>query len=67
MRLESSFEANFSQTKSLNDWLKAAFLRLIAEEMGLEIKKHDQASLDAKIFSRMKALKISFPEDYYLA
>jgi chemotaxis protein methyltransferase CheR len=65
MRLESSFEVNSSPTQSLNDWLKAAFLRLIVEEMGLEIRKHDHASLDAKIFSRMKALKISFPENYY--
>jgi chemotaxis protein methyltransferase CheR len=49
----------------LNDWLKAAFLRLIAEETGLEIKRHDQGALDAKIFSRMKALRIPFPEYYY--
>jgi chemotaxis protein methyltransferase CheR len=65
MVLESSFEVNFPQTKLLNNWIKTAFLRLIVEEMGLEIKKHDQASLDAKIFSRMKALKIFFPENYY--
>jgi chemotaxis protein methyltransferase CheR len=65
MGSKSNFEANFSQEKSLNNWLKTAFLRLIAEEIGLEIKKHDQSTLDAKILSRMKALKISFPEDYY--
>lgn len=65
MGSKSNFEASFSQTNPLNKWLKTAFLRLIVEETGLEIKKHDQDALDAKILSRMKAQKISFPEDYY--
>lgn len=45
--------------------LKEAFIRLIAQHTGLEIRERDQADLSEKIFVRMKALNISFPEDYY--
>ncbi len=69
MGSKSKFEVGFPQKKSqehfLNDWLKTAFIKLIAEETGLEIKKHDQTSLDEKIFSRMKINKIIFPDNYY--
>ncbi|MBE9141382.1 chemotaxis protein CheR [Nodosilinea sp. LEGE 07088] len=64
-RSEADSPPKKSQKNLLNDWLKSAFIKLIAEETGLEIKKHDQASLDEKFFSRMKAKKISFPDDYY--
>ncbi|MBD0261911.1 MAG: protein-glutamate O-methyltransferase CheR [Tolypothrix sp. Co-bin9] len=45
--------------------LKEAFIRLIAQHTGLEIRERDQADLSEKIFVRMKALNISFAEDYY--
>jgi chemotaxis protein methyltransferase CheR len=45
--------------------LAEAFIRLIAQHTGLEIRERDQADLSEKIFVRMKALNIFFPEDYY--
>ena len=54
-----------SNTESLNIKLKHAFIRLITKHTGLEIRERDQASLSEKIFLRMKAVKLYFPEVYY--
>lgn len=51
--------------KHLNIALKQAFIQLIAKQTGLEVRKLDQATLDEKIFFRIKALKLSSPEQYY--
>ncbi|MGI2901787.1 CheR family methyltransferase [Tolypothrix sp. VBCCA 56010] len=45
--------------------LTEAFIKLIAQHTGLEIRERDQADLSEKIFFRMRALNILFPEDYY--
>jgi len=50
---------------SLNEWLKQAFIQLIARHTGLVIREQDQAALSEKIFLRMKALELDFPETYY--
>ncbi len=49
----------------LNEWLKEAFIQLITKHTGLVIREQDQAALSEKIFLRMKALKVDFPEIYY--
>jgi chemotaxis protein methyltransferase CheR len=49
----------------LNAELQQYFIRLIAEQTGLEIKAHDRASLSTKLLLRMRALKLSSPELYY--
>lgn len=49
----------------LNIWLKQSFIRLIADQTGLEIRARDQSALITKIFLRMKALKLSSPQAYY--
>ncbi|MGI8502128.1 MAG: CheR family methyltransferase, partial [Hassallia sp.] len=54
-----------SNAEILNLGLTEAFIDLIAQHTGLEIRDRDQADLSEKIFFRMKAIKIFFPEDYY--
>lgn len=54
-----------SNTDYLSVGLKQAFIRLIAKHTGLEIRERDRATLSEKIFLRMKALQLPFPENYY--
>jgi chemotaxis protein methyltransferase CheR len=54
-----------SKAEILNVALTEAFIKLIAQQTGLEIRERDQADLSEKIFVRMKALNIFFPEEYY--
>ena len=54
-----------SQTESLSVELRQAFIRLIAQHTGLEIRERDRTALSQKIFLRMKALKLLFPLHYY--
>jgi chemotaxis protein methyltransferase CheR len=54
-----------SNAEFLSVALREAFIRLIAQHTGLEIRERDQADLSEKILVRMKALNISFPEYYY--
>jgi chemotaxis protein methyltransferase CheR len=58
-------EINVSKTELLSLELKQAFIRLIAKHTGLEIKERDQATLGEKIYLRMNALNLDFPERYY--
>jgi chemotaxis protein methyltransferase CheR len=55
-----------STPKQLSPKIKQGFIRLIAHHTGLVIRERDQAALQDKIFARMKAIKLAFPEDYYL-
>jgi len=57
---------NVSKPKELSPKIKQAFIRLIAQHTGLVIRERDQANLTDKLFARMKAIKLTFPEDYYL-
>ncbi len=57
---------NVSTPNELSPKIKQAFIRLIAQRTGLVIRERDQANLRDKIFARMKAIKLTFPEDYYL-
>ncbi len=51
--------------ESLSEGLKQAFIRLITKHTGLEIRERDKAALSEKIFLRIKALKLNYPELYY--
>jgi len=55
-----------SKPTELTPKLKQSFIRLIAQHTGLVIRERDQANLQDKLFARMKAIKLTFPEDYYL-
>lgn len=54
-----------SSTQSLTVQLKQAFAQLIADRIGVTLRKNDQASFEEFIFRRLKAIKIEQPEDYY--
>ncbi|GAX39849.1 MCP methyltransferase, CheR-type with Tpr repeats [Tolypothrix sp. NIES-4075] len=54
-----------SKAEFLSVELTEAFVKLIAQQTGLEIRERDQADLSEKIFFRMKAINILFPEEYY--
>jgi chemotaxis protein methyltransferase CheR len=54
------------QTDAFNGSLIQSFTRLIAEQTGLDIKAHEQTTLSAKIALRIKALRLTTPQDYYL-
>jgi chemotaxis protein methyltransferase CheR len=54
-----------SNQKPLTEGLIQAFIRLIAKEIGLEIRERDKTTLIEKILLRMKALKLDLPETYY--
>ncbi|MBD2608420.1 protein-glutamate O-methyltransferase CheR [Scytonema hofmannii FACHB-248] len=54
-----------SKAEFLSVALTEAFIKLIAQQTGLEIRERDQADFSEKIFVRMKALNIFFPEEYY--
>jgi chemotaxis protein methyltransferase CheR len=45
--------------------IRQAFTQLISKYTGITIRDRDQATLTEKIFSRMKHLNISLPENYY--
>ena len=49
----------------MNDAQIQLFIGLIAAHMGLETRPQDRSGLSQKILTRMKALKIAFPEKYY--
>ncbi len=55
-----------STPNELTPKLKQSFIRLIAQHTGLVIRERDQANLQDKLFARMQAIKLTFPEDYYL-
>lgn len=57
---------NVLTPNELSPKIKQAFIRLIAHHTGLVIRERDQAALQEKIFTRMKVIKLTFPEDYYL-
>ncbi|MBF1988793.1 CheR family methyltransferase [Fischerella thermalis] len=54
-----------SEAEILSVELTEAFIRLITKHTGLKIRERERESLIQKIFSRMKALKILYPEIYY--
>ncbi|MDF5727936.1 MAG: protein-glutamate O-methyltransferase CheR [Rhizonema sp. PD38] len=54
-----------SNTESLSAKLKQAFIELITNHTGLEIRERDQADLSEKILARMKALNLDIAENYY--
>ncbi|OCR01823.1 chemotaxis protein CheR [Oscillatoriales cyanobacterium USR001] len=49
----------------MKDSILQLFVQLIAQETGLHIRPQDCGALSQKIASRMKALKLSIPEQYY--
>jgi len=54
-----------SENEFLSAALRQAFIQLIAKQTGLELRERDQFALREKIFLRMNALKLEFPENYY--
>ena len=54
-----------TNTESLSAELKQAFIELITNHTGLEIRERDQAYLNEKILARMKALNVDIAENYY--
>lgn len=51
--------------QSLTEGIIQSFIRLIAKQIGLEIRERDKTALIEKLLLRMKALKLEFPETYY--
>ncbi len=49
----------------MNDAQIQLFIELIAAQMGLETRPQDLAGLSQKLLTRMKAIKIAFPDKYY--
>ena len=49
----------------MNDAQIQLFIKLIAAHTGLEIRPQDRSALSQKLLTRMKALKIAFPDKYY--
>jgi chemotaxis protein methyltransferase CheR len=49
----------------MNDAEIQLFIELIAAHTGLQIRPQDRSGLSQKILTRMKALKIAFPDKYY--
>ncbi|MBE9184062.1 chemotaxis protein CheR [Microcoleus sp. LEGE 07076] len=49
----------------MNDAQIQLFIQLIATHTGLEIRPPDRSALAQKLLTRMKAVKIAFPEKYY--
>lgn len=50
---------------SLNSELSQSFIRLVAEQTGLDIRDDEYSSFCAKILARSKALKLPIAEAYY--
>lgn len=63
--MRSIRKPNVSTTEPLSAERKEAFIRLIAKHTGIEIRERDQASLGAKILSRMNTLKLNSSISYY--
>jgi chemotaxis protein methyltransferase CheR len=55
---------NISKSEPLSPEQRDGFIQLIAKHTGLEIRERDQGALSGKIFSRMKALKLTSPLFY---
>ncbi|WP_293360533.1 MULTISPECIES: CheR family methyltransferase [unclassified Microcoleus] len=49
----------------MNDAEIQLFIELIAAHTGLQIRPQDRSGFSRKILTRMKALKIAFPDKYY--
>jgi len=49
----------------MNDAQIQLFIQLIAAHTGLQIRPQDRSGLCQKLLTRMKAVKITFPEKYY--
>ncbi len=49
----------------MNDAQIQLFIKLIAVHTGLQIRPQDRSGLSQKLLTRMKAIKIAFPENYY--
>lgn len=49
----------------MNDAQTQLFIQLIAAQTGLQIRPQDRSALSQKLLTRMKAVKIAFPENYY--
>jgi chemotaxis protein methyltransferase CheR len=58
-------KSNASKSEPLSPEQRDGFIQLIAKHTGLEIRERDQGALGGKIFSRMKALKLTSPTSYY--
>lgn len=63
--MRSIRKLNVSTIEPLSAERKEAFIQLIAKHTGIEIRERDQASLGAKIFSRMNVLKLNSSIAYY--
>lgn len=49
----------------MNNLLIQDFIQLISANTGLHIRQQDQQDLSKKLYTRIKALKLSAPEQYY--
>ncbi len=49
----------------MNDAQTQLFIQLIAAQTGLQIRPQDRSALSQKLLTRMKAVKIAFPDNYY--
>lgn len=49
----------------MNDALNQLFIQLISTHTGLQIRPQDRTALLQKILTRMKAIKLAAPENYY--
>jgi len=49
----------------MNDAQIQLFIQLIAAHTGLQIRPQDRSALSQKLLTRMKAVKIAFPDKYY--
>ncbi|MFW6358254.1 MAG: CheR family methyltransferase [Chroococcales cyanobacterium] len=54
-----------SSLPSFSEALIKRFIELIANTTGISIRPQDQKNLSQKIFTRMKALRMASPDDYY--
>jgi chemotaxis protein methyltransferase CheR len=63
--LKDYWKIQVSNPQSLSERLIQAFIRLIANHTGLEIRERDKVALSEKIILRMKRLKLGSPETYY--
>ena len=50
----------------MNDGLLKRFIQLISATTGLHIREEDKKALNKKLLQRIKLLRLSSPEDYYL-
>ncbi|MEM6795971.1 MAG: chemotaxis protein CheR, partial [Acidobacteriota bacterium] len=53
-------------TQRLSPQLQQTFARLIANRLGLTLRKSDQAELQVFIFNRLGIMGLDAPEKYYL-